>query len=60
MNKKDVTKYYGGVKEASEALGIWPHTFYRWENGIPIKWQCVIEVRTNGKLKADRKLLQNV
>ncbi|HQT42804.1 MAG TPA: Cro/CI family transcriptional regulator [Halothiobacillus sp.] len=44
----------GGVKALADALGIWPHVIYRWGDTPPLARQYEIEVKTGGKLKADR------
>jgi hypothetical protein len=54
MTTEKAIKYYGGIKELAEALGIWPHNISRWGDYPPIKRQYEIEVKTKGKLKAEK------
>lgn len=55
MTTDQAIKHYGGRRELAAALGIWPHNISRWGEYPPIARQYEIELRTNGKLKADKK-----
>lgn len=54
MKTKEAIDHYGGIKELAAALGIWPHVIYRWGESPPLARQYELEVKTNGKLKADK------
>lgn len=53
MKTKEAIDHYGGIKQLAEALGIWPHVIYRWGDSPPMARQYELEVKTNGRLKAD-------
>lgn len=55
MTTEQAKKYFGGVKELADALGIWPHNISRWGAYPPIQRQYEIEVKSCGKLKAERE-----
>ena len=54
MKTKDAVEYYGGAKELAFALNIWPHNVKRWGEYPPMERQYEIEVKTGGKLRAER------
>lgn len=59
MNPEVVVKYYGGsVRQTAEALGFTTQCVYKWlENKrIPYHSQLIIQLHTNGKLKAKKPL----
>jgi len=53
MTTQEAIDFFGGRKELAQALGIWPHTTYRWGAYPPPAKQYEIEVKTGGKLKAE-------
>tara|TARA_S200002703_G_scaffold144568_1_gene138321 strand:- start:213 stop:377 length:165 start_codon:yes stop_codon:yes gene_type:complete len=53
MTTKQSLKHFGGIKKLAEALGIWPHSIYRWGDNPPKLRQFEIERLTDGALKAD-------
>lgn len=53
MKTKEAIYHYGGIKQLAEVLGIWPHVIYRWGDSPPMARQYELEVKTNGRLKAD-------
>ena len=53
MKTKEAIDHYGGIKQLAEALSIWPHVIYRWGDSPPMARQYELEVKTNGRLKAD-------
>lgn len=56
MTPTDVIRYYGSIRKAADALGIEYATVWNWQKTgkVPPQRQFEIEVRTAGKLQADR------
>lgn len=54
MKTQEAIDFFGSVKELAKALNIWPHVIYRWGKTPPMARQYELEVKTNGKLRADR------
>ena len=54
MKTKDVIEHFGGIKELSWELGIWPNTVYGWGEEVPRSTQFMIQVITDGKFIANR------
>ena len=54
MKKTDVINYFGGIKQAADALGIWPQSIYQWGEDVPELMTYKIEVVTKGVLKAKK------
>ena len=54
MKKRDVIEYFGGIKEAAQALDIWPQTIYAWGDDVPDNVAYKIQVITNGELMVDQ------
>jgi hypothetical protein len=45
-------------KELSQKIGYSTVTLWKWEKlGIPLTTQAVLQIKTNGKLKADHQAL---
>lgn len=55
MTTQEAIDYFKGRKELAHALGIWPHTTYKWGEFPPLNKQYEIEVKTEGKLKAEKQ-----
>lgn len=55
MTTKEAIEHFGGIKALADALGMWPHPIYQWGDRPPMARQYEIEVKTGGKLKADKK-----
>jgi DNA-binding transcriptional regulator YdaS (Cro superfamily) len=53
MKTKDAIDYFGGIKELANFLGIWPHNISRWGEFVPDARAYELEVKTEGKLKAE-------
>lgn len=53
MKTKDAIEYYGSIKKLAEELGIWPHNISRWGDSVPKSRAYELEVKTDGKLKAE-------
>jgi len=54
MTKEQAVRHYGGVKKLADALGVWPQVIYSWGDNIPMARQYELEVKTGGKLRAER------
>lgn len=54
MKTQEAIDYYGSIKELAKQLDIWAHVVYRWGEYPPKGRQYEIEVKTEGKLKAER------
>lgn len=60
MKYSDFTNYHGckSKKELSKKTGYSTVTLWKWETkGIPLSTQAVLQVKTNGKLQADKDAL---
>ena len=55
MTTEEAIKYFGGLKKLADALSIWPLVIYRWGDRPPKARQYEIEVKTEGKLRADHE-----
>jgi hypothetical protein len=50
MDIEAVIHYFGGVKELSQALDVYPQAIYQWKaSGIPLLRQYQIEVLSKGE-----------
>lgn len=58
MTKSDVIAHFGGTVKAANALNLTKGAVSLWDEELPLKTQCYIEVATNRALKADRKQLK--
>jgi len=54
MKTQEAVEYFEGRKALADALGVWPQVIYQWGEYPPMARQYEIEVKTNGKLKADK------
>jgi len=54
MTTKQAIEHYGGIKQLAAELGIWAHVIYRWGDHPPKARQYELEVKTGGKLKAEK------
>lgn len=54
MTTKEAIDFYGSKRALAAELGVWPHVIYRWGNNPPMARQYELEVKTGGKLKAER------
>lgn len=60
MNLSDLMNYHEckNKKELSKKTGYSTVTLWKWENnGIPVRTQAVLQVQTNGQLRADLNVL---
>jgi len=56
MKTQEAVEYFEGRKALADALGVWPQVIYQWGEYPPMARQYEIEVKTNGKLKADGEI----
>jgi DNA-binding transcriptional regulator YdaS (Cro superfamily) len=56
MTYTDVIEHFGSQVKLAAALGITQPTVSLWGRKIPPSYQYMIEVVTNGKLRADDQL----
>lgn len=54
MKTQAAVDYYGGIKKLAAVLDIWTNTIARWGEYPPMAKQYEIEVKTGGKLKAEK------
>lgn len=54
MTTKQAIDYFGGIRETAEFLGLTYQAVHAWDKRPPMRAQYEIEVRTKGKLKADK------
>lgn len=56
MTTKEVIDYFdGSIRDLANFLGVSTQAIYWWGKHPPIGKQYELEVRTNGKLKADKQ-----
>jgi hypothetical protein len=55
LTTKEAIQHFGGLKKLADALQIWPQVIYRWGDRPPMARQYEIEVKTEGKLRADHE-----
>jgi hypothetical protein len=55
VTTEEAIKHFGGLKKLADALQIWPQVIYRWGERPPMARQYEIEVKTEGKLRADHE-----
>jgi hypothetical protein len=59
MDIQDLIRHYGTQAKAAEAIGYTRQAIHRWKSvGIPMEAQCFYEIKTNGKIKADRAAIK--
>ena len=55
MKTKEAVAHFGGAKELAQVLDIWPNTIYSWGDYPPKAKQYEIQVKTGGKLRAEKE-----
>lgn len=53
MTYDQIIKHFGSQAAAARSLGVSQPSVWGWKDGIPIERQIDIEIKTEGKLKAD-------
>jgi hypothetical protein len=56
MKTQEAVDYFKNRKALADVLGVWPQVIYQWGEYPPMARQYEIEVKTNGKLKADGEI----
>lgn len=54
MKAKDVFDYFGGIRQAAEALGLSTQSLYAWGEDVPRARQAHVELATKGRIKKDK------
>jgi hypothetical protein len=54
MTTKEAIEHYGSIKKLADELSMWPHVIYRWGDHPPKARQYELEVKSKGKLKAEK------
>jgi len=57
MTTQEAIEFYGGKKKLAEVLKCWPNAIYNWGDYPPMVRQYELEVKSKGKLKAERREL---
>ena len=54
MTVDQVVSHFGSAKKAADFLGITTSAVHMWKKrgAVPVRTQCLLEVRTAGKLRA--------
>lgn len=55
MTTDEAVQFFGGLKKLADALGVWPQVIYKWGERPPMARQYEIQVKTEGKLRADEQ-----
>jgi len=55
VTTEEAIQHFGSLKRLADALGVWPQVIYRWGEHPPMARQYEIEVKTEGKLRADHE-----
>ena len=58
MKTQDAIDYYKGIRQLAEALETWPQTVYQWGEYPPMVSQYELQIKTGGKLKAEKELVK--
>jgi transcriptional repressor of cell division inhibition gene dicB len=58
VTKSEVIEKYGTLTEAARQLGLTKGAVSQWDEKLPFRIQCMIQVRTNGELQVDKDLLE--
>jgi hypothetical protein len=54
MKTKAVIEYFGGVRQAAEALNLSTQAIYGWGDDVPAARQAHVQLATRGKVKMDK------
>lgn len=54
MTTQEAIDFFGGIKELAAKLGVWPQAITAWGETPPMGRQYELEVKTGGKLRAER------
>lgn len=54
MKTETVVQFFGGARQAAEALGVSTQAIYAWGEEVPRSRQAHVELATKGKIKRDK------
>lgn len=54
MKTSEVIEYFGGARQAAEALGVSTQAIYAWGDEVPKPRQGHVELASKGKIKRDK------
>jgi hypothetical protein len=54
MKTSAVIEFFGGARQAAEALGVSTQAIYAWGEDVPKSRQAHVELASKGKLKRDK------
>lgn len=55
MKTSEAIEYYGSLKKLADELKVWPQVIYQWGEYPPMGRQYELEVKSNGKLRAENE-----
>jgi len=56
MKTQEAIEYFGGFKQLADELNTWPQTVYQWGEYPPMGRQYELQIKTDGKLMAEKEL----
>jgi hypothetical protein len=54
MKTQEAIDHFGGIRQLAEVLKTWPQTIYQWGETPPMGRQYELQIKTDGKLKAEK------
>lgn len=54
MKTSDVIEFFGGARQAAEALNVSTQAIYAWGEDVPKTRQAHVELASKGKIKRDK------
>ena len=54
MKTSDVIEFFGGTRQAAEALDVSTQAIYAWGDEVPKSRQAHVELASKGKIKRDK------
>lgn len=54
MKTSDVIEFFGGVRQAADALDVSTQAIYAWGDDVPKQRQAHVELASKGKIKRDK------
>lgn len=59
MTTKEAINHFGTKRQLAEAIGIWPHSIFRWGEYPPLARQYELEIKSGGALRAEAANVKN-
>lgn len=56
MKTSDVIEFFGGVRQAADALDVSTQAIYAWGDDVPKQRQAHVELASKGKIKRDKPI----